>query len=147
MLLRMPFGRSRKRGAYWRVRMGGCIQTWRMFLSDWAGRECAKAGSPMPFLCSKRPTRSGDTSIRIIAGPVRLRFGWRTASGPWGGQKTPGARLFAPVRVQSQGIEIKYPVWEWILDKDYSHRVVAYDGNEKDESYVGLGPTREYGFA
>ena len=49
--------------------------------------------------------------------------------------------------VQSQGIEIEYPVWEWILDKQYTHRVVQYSGNEKDESYVGLGPTRDYGFA
>ncbi len=49
--------------------------------------------------------------------------------------------------VQSQGIEIEYPVWDWILDKDYTHRVVEYNGNERDESYVGLGPTRDYGFA
>ena len=44
--------------------------------------------------------------------------------------------------MQSQGIEIEYPVWEWILDKKYTHRVVEYSGNEREESYVGLGPTR-----
>lgn len=49
--------------------------------------------------------------------------------------------------VQSQGIEIEYPVWEWIEDKDYTHRVVGYNNNEKDESYVGLGSVREAGFA
>jgi hypothetical protein len=49
--------------------------------------------------------------------------------------------------VQSQGIEIEYPVWEWILDKEYTYQVVQYNGNERDESYVGLGPTKDYGFA
>jgi hypothetical protein len=49
--------------------------------------------------------------------------------------------------VQSDGIEIEYPVWEWILDKEYTYREVPYHGNERDEAYVGLGPTRDYGFA
>jgi hypothetical protein len=75
-------------------------------------------------------------SAGLHAAPIDITHGMIT-----------GALLATRSVDQSQGIPIEFPVWDWILDKSYTHRVVGYRGDEKDQSYVGLGPTRDYGFA
>jgi hypothetical protein len=54
-----------------------------------------------------------------------------------------GADIFGGA---SQGIPIGTPVWDRIEDKDYTFMVVNSD-RDKHESYVGLGPTSDYGFS
>lgn len=75
--------------------------------------------------------------VPVYANPVDFTYGLIT-----------GAHINSTATgVLSQGTQIEYPIWDWIQDKSYTSRVVQYTHTEKDESYVGFGPTRDYGFS
>lgn len=76
------------------------------------------------------------STFGLMAAPVDFTYGLIT-----------GAHLNTRAVSAEQGIHIDYPVWDWIQNKQYTYRVVNYNNTDKDESYVGLGPTRDHGFA
>jgi hypothetical protein len=84
---------------------------------------------------------------RLVTPTIALTIGLHAAQVEITNGLITGAHFNTRLGLQEDGIHIDYPVWDWIQNKEYTYRVVGYSHTDKDESYVGLGPTREYGFA